>query len=100
MAAPSIIATFCAKQHSCPSDRHTEGLAASLTVRENTTFAALDRFAAYGLLSRKREVEQVATTFKSLAVKTASLEAPILSLCRRQSTKGRNGSRLAVGTQT
>ena len=63
-----------------PSDRHTEGLAASLTVRENATFAALDRFAAYGLLSRKREVEQVATTFKSLAVKTASLEAPILSL--------------------
>ena len=63
-----------------PSDRHTEGLAASLTVRENATFAALDRFAAYGLVSRKREVEQVATTFKSLAVKTASLEAPILSL--------------------
>ena len=63
-----------------PSDRHTEGLATSLTVRENATFAALDRFAAYGLLSRKREVEQVATTFKSLAVKTASLEAPILSL--------------------
>jgi ribose transport system ATP-binding protein len=55
-------------------------LAASLTVRENATFAALDRFAAYGLLSRKREVEQVTTTFKSLAVKTASLEAPILSL--------------------
>ena len=63
-----------------PSDRHTEGLAASLTVRENATFAALDRFAAYGLLSRKREVEHVATTFKSLAVKAASLEAPILSL--------------------
>jgi ribose transport system ATP-binding protein len=63
-----------------PSDRHTEGLAASLTVRENATFAALDRFAAYGLLSRKREVRQVATTFKSLAVKTPSLEAPILSL--------------------
>ena len=63
-----------------PSDRHTEGLAAGLTVRENATFAALDRFAAFGLLSRKREVEQVATTFKSLAVKTASLEAPILSL--------------------
>ena len=63
-----------------PSDRHTEGLAPSLTVRENATFAALDRFATYGLVSRKREVGQVATTFKSLAVKTAGLEAPILSL--------------------
>jgi ribose transport system ATP-binding protein len=63
-----------------PSDRHTEGLAASLTVRENAAFAALDRFAAYGLLSRKKEVVQIARMFKSLAVKTASLEAPILSL--------------------
>jgi ribose transport system ATP-binding protein len=63
-----------------PSDRHTEGLAASLTVRENATFAALDRFAVCGLISRKREVEQVATTFKALEVKTPGLEAPILSL--------------------
>lgn len=63
-----------------PSDRHTEGLASSLTVRENATFAALDRFAAYGILSRRDEVQQVSTTFKSLAVKTSSIEAPILSL--------------------
>src|ERR1700733_7704424 len=59
-----------------PSDRHTEGLAGSLTVRENATFAALDKFAACGLLSRKKEVEQVKTAFKSLAVKASSIEAP------------------------
>ena len=35
-----------------PSDRHTEGLAAGLTVRETATFAALVR-SAYGLLSRR-----------------------------------------------
>ena len=63
-----------------PSDRHAEGLAGSLTVRENATFAALDKFAVYGLLSRKKEVEQVKTTFKSLAVKASSIEAPVLSL--------------------
>jgi ribose transport system ATP-binding protein len=63
-----------------PSDRHTEGLAAGLTVRENATFAALEKFSAYGLLSRKKEVKQVATTFKSLAVKAPSIESPILSL--------------------
>ena len=63
-----------------PSDRHTEGLAGSLTVRENATFAALDKFATHGVLSRSEEVRQVTTTFQSLAVKTASLEAPILSL--------------------
>jgi ribose transport system ATP-binding protein len=63
-----------------PSDRHTEGLAGSLTVRENATFAALGKFAAHGLLSRKKEVEQVTTAFKSLAVKAPSIEAQILSL--------------------
>jgi ribose transport system ATP-binding protein len=63
-----------------PSDRHAEGLAGSLTVRENATFAALNKFAAYGILNRRDEVKQVSTTFKSLAVKASSIEAPILSL--------------------
>ena len=63
-----------------PSDRHTEGLAGSLTVRENATFAALEKFASMGVLSRKKELEQVATTFKSLAVKAPSIESPVLSL--------------------
>jgi ribose transport system ATP-binding protein len=63
-----------------PSDRHAEGLASSLTVRENATFAALDKFAAYGILSRRDEVKQVSTAFRSLAVKASSIEAPILSL--------------------
>ena len=63
-----------------PSDRHSEGLAGSLTVRENATFAALEKFASCGILSRRDEVRQVSNTFQSLAVKTAGIEAPILSL--------------------
>ena len=63
-----------------PSDRHTEGLAAGLTVRENASFAALERFSVFGIMSRKKEQDLVGTTFKSLAVKTPSVEAPILSL--------------------
>ena len=63
-----------------PSDRHVEGLAGGLTVRENATFAALERFSANGVMSRKKELEHVATTFNSLDVKTPSIEAPILSL--------------------
>ena len=63
-----------------PSDRHSEGLAGSLTVRENATFAALEKFATYGVLSRGNEVNRVSNAFRSLAVKAASLEAPILSL--------------------
>ncbi|MGH9677033.1 MAG: sugar ABC transporter ATP-binding protein, partial [Candidatus Acidiferrum sp.] len=62
------------------SDRHTEGLAAGLTVRENASFAALDRFATAGIMSRRKELKQVGATFSSLAVKAPSMEAPILSL--------------------
>ena len=63
-----------------PSDRHAEGLAADLTIRENATFAALDRFASAGVLSRRREVEEVRGVFNSLAVKATGLEARVGSL--------------------
>jgi ribose transport system ATP-binding protein len=63
-----------------PSDRHTEGLASGLTVRENASFAALEKFASNGIVSRKKEMELVGATFASLAVKTPGVEAPILSL--------------------
>jgi ribose transport system ATP-binding protein len=63
-----------------PSDRHTEGLAGSLTVRENAALAALGRFASYGIMSRSRELSGVGSAFKSLAVKAPSVEAPVLSL--------------------
>ena len=62
------------------SDRHTEGLAAGLTVRENASFAALDKFSKFGIVSTRSELEQVGATFRSLAVKAPSIEAPILSL--------------------
>ena len=63
-----------------PSDRHTEGLASGLTVRENASFAALEKFAVNGIINRKKELAQVQSTFASLAVKAPGLEAPILSL--------------------
>lgn len=63
-----------------PSDRHAEGLAAGLTVRENASFAALDKFSTFGVMGKKKELERVGATFSSLAVKAPSMEAPILSL--------------------
>jgi len=63
-----------------PSDRHAEGLAGGLTVRENAALAALDKFASYGVVSRRKELESVTTTFRALAVKAPSIEAPVLSL--------------------
>jgi ribose transport system ATP-binding protein len=63
-----------------PSDRHAEGLASGLTVRENGAFGALEKFATNGIVSRKKELDLVTRTFGSLAVKAPSIEAPILSL--------------------
>ncbi|MBV8796499.1 MAG: ATP-binding cassette domain-containing protein [Hyphomicrobiales bacterium] len=63
-----------------PSDRLVEGLAGGLTIRENASMSALGRFASFGIVSRNREVDHVTEAFKSLAVKAASLEAPVRSL--------------------
>jgi len=63
-----------------PSDRLTEGLASGLTVRENASMSALERFGSLGIVRRKREVAHVTETFKTLAVKAASIEAQVTSL--------------------
>lgn len=63
-----------------PSDRHAEGVAPDLTVRENATFTALDKFSNAGVLSRKKEVAEVSRVFSSLSVKTPGLDANIMSL--------------------
>jgi ribose transport system ATP-binding protein len=63
-----------------PSDRHLEGVASGLTVRENATFAALEKFASGGVMSRARELGKVRSIFGELAVKAPSMDAPILSL--------------------
>ena len=63
-----------------PSDRHREGIAKDLTIRENATFAALERFSTYGVMDRRRELDTVNEVFGDLAVKASGLEAKILSL--------------------
>ncbi|MFN0114039.1 MAG: ATP-binding cassette domain-containing protein [Paracoccaceae bacterium] len=63
-----------------PSDRHAEGLAGDLTIRENAALGALDRFASGGIVNRRRERESVSSAFASLAVKAPSVEAAVSSL--------------------
>jgi len=63
-----------------PSDRLAEGLASSLSVRENASMAALETFGSLGVLRRTKELDQVAKAFTSLAMKAPSIEAPVTSL--------------------
>ncbi|MBC2834611.1 ATP-binding cassette domain-containing protein [Gemmobacter straminiformis] len=63
-----------------PSDRHSEGIIADLTVRENATFSALDQLSRLGIVNRRSELAEVNRLFGSLAVKSPGLDAAILSL--------------------
>ncbi|MBC7736469.1 MAG: sugar ABC transporter ATP-binding protein, partial [Candidatus Saccharibacteria bacterium] len=63
-----------------PSDRHAEGLAGGLTIRENAAISALGKFSNFGIVNRRAEMEQVSDTFRALAVKAPSMEAAVKSL--------------------
>ena len=63
-----------------PADRHREGLMMGLTVRENAAVAALDRFRSGWLLGRKKELDRVSETLRSLDVRAPSLDAEVSAL--------------------
>ena len=63
-----------------PEDRKTEGLVLPMSVRENITFAVLERLGRFGFVSRARERRFVEEMMERLAVKAASMELPARSL--------------------
>src|SRR5437764_1264507 len=63
-----------------PGDRHLEGLALPLSVRENTSLLALGRMARFGVVRRGWEAQLVEREIRQLAVRTPSAETPVASL--------------------
>jgi ribose transport system ATP-binding protein len=63
-----------------PEDRKTEGLMLPMTVRENLSFAALDRVARRGIIDRDKEEELIDGMVRLLAIKTAGLDIPVGAL--------------------
>ncbi len=63
-----------------PEDRKTEGLMLPMSVRDNLSFAALDKVSRYGVIDRAREDEQIEAMVKLLAIKTAGTEIAVGSL--------------------
>ena len=63
-----------------PADRHAEGIAGSLSVRENAAVGALAQMGRLGVVSRRRELGMIDEIFDVLAVKAPSLESTIVSL--------------------
>ncbi|TPL01591.1 MULTISPECIES: sugar ABC transporter ATP-binding protein [unclassified Mesorhizobium] len=63
-----------------PEDRKTEGLMLPMTVRENLSFAALDRLSKAGIIDRTAEQRLIDDMVGLLAIKTAGLDIPVGAL--------------------
>uniref|UniRef100_UPI0005B2F362 sugar ABC transporter ATP-binding protein n=1 Tax=Rhizobium fredii TaxID=380 RepID=UPI0005B2F362 len=63
-----------------PEDRKTEGLMLPMTVRENLSFAALDRVSRGGVIDRTKEEQLIDEMLRLLEIKTAGLEVPVGAL--------------------
>lgn len=63
-----------------PADRHGEGLMMTLSVRENASINALQKFKSKLLISRKRETKIVLDSLNSIAVKAPSMDADVSAL--------------------
>jgi ribose transport system ATP-binding protein len=63
-----------------PEDRKTEGLMLPMSVRDNLSFASLDRIARGGLIDRAAERQAIADMVKLLAIKTAGIDIPVGAL--------------------
>jgi ribose transport system ATP-binding protein len=63
-----------------PEDRKTEGLMLPMTVRENISFAALDRVSRAGVIDSAEETRLIDDMIKLLGIRTAGLDIPVGSL--------------------
>jgi ribose transport system ATP-binding protein len=63
-----------------PEDRKTEGLMLPMSVKDNLSFAALDRLAKGGVIDRAAERKAVADMVSLLAIRTAGTEIPVGAL--------------------
>jgi ribose transport system ATP-binding protein len=63
-----------------PEDRKTEGLMLPMTVRENLSFAALDRVSRGGVIDSTAEARLIDEMIKLLGIRTAGIDIPVGSL--------------------
>ena len=74
-----------------PEDRQVQGAVPLFGLRENMTLAALDRFAAAGVLSRPRELDETRRLGARLSVKASNWDQPINQL------SGGNQQKVVIG---
>ena len=63
-----------------PEDRKTEGLMLPMSVRDNLSFAALDRLGRFGIVDRTRERDAIDEMIRMLQIRVADVQAPANAL--------------------
>jgi ABC-type sugar transport system, ATPase component len=74
-----------------PEDRKTEGLMLPMSVRDNLSFAAIERFCRFGLIQRKREEANVHDIVRRLNIRCDGIEGPVGAL------SGGNQQKVVIG---
>ncbi|HEX6705805.1 MAG TPA: sugar ABC transporter ATP-binding protein [Albitalea sp.] len=74
-----------------PEDRKTEGLMLPMSVRDNLSFAALDRLSRWGVIDPPAESEAVQRIVRLLSVRSDGVDVPAGSL------SGGNQQKLVIG---
>jgi ribose transport system ATP-binding protein len=74
-----------------PEDRKTEGLMLRMSVRDNLSFAAVERFTRLGLVDRKAEDAAIAEILRLLQIKTEGTSGPVAAL------SGGNQQKVVIG---
>ncbi len=63
-----------------PEDRKTEGLMLPMSVRDNLSFAAIERLSRFGIVDRGAERKAIDDMIQLLAIRTAGTDIPVGSL--------------------
>jgi len=74
-----------------PEDRKTEGLMLPMSVRDNLSFAAIERFSRFGLIRRSTEEEAINEIIRLLNIRCDGIEGPVGSL------SGGNQQKIVIG---
>jgi ribose transport system ATP-binding protein len=74
-----------------PEDRKTEGLMLAMSVRDNLSFAAIDRFRRFGLVDRRAEDAAIAAMIQLLQIRADGIDGPVAAL------SGGNQQKVVIG---
>lgn len=80
LESPAAASTADVGMALIPEDRKTEGLMLPMTVRENLSFAVLDRISTGGIIDRDKEARLIDEMVKLLAIKSDGVDMPVGAL--------------------